>query len=140
MLQKYTIEEYSTLYDSLSEKNRELFWNNDISSRIRKIEEDFTLTEKQGDAITLITAHLFLGILPPIKLEKVIRDELKINDSTSEKITDTFFRTLVFPVQLSLKNLYEDSDFRRTDKETPLQRAEREKANNINDLYREPIE
>ena len=140
MLKKYTTSEYLKLYTGLPENVTTLFWDDDISKRIIKIESLFDLKEEQVELLTEITAQVFLGILPPVKLEKAIVDGLGLDETTGKKVTDEFFRTLVFPIKPVLKELYEDDDFRRSEEETPEQKEKREKTGGVGDAYREPIE
>ncbi len=140
MLKKYTTSEYLKLYANLPENITTLFWDDDISKRIIKIESLFDLKEEQGVALTEITAQVFLGILPPVKLEKAIVEDLRLDETTGKKVTNEFFRTLVFPIKPLLKELYEDDDFRRSEGETSSEKEERERKGGVNDTYREPVE
>ncbi len=140
MLERKPIEEILDIYETLPKKITDLFWSDDVANRIKKIESSFGLTEKQGDALTGITAYLLLGILSPLSLEKTIKGELNLEENIAEKITDDYFRLLVFPLKPLLRHLYEENEFKRREGETPSEKEERERRGGVNDTYREPIE
>ncbi len=142
MLKSYTVDEYRNLYEGLSKKMQRLFWDDDISGRIEKISERFDLKNKEMKKLLQIIAHLFLGILPPSHIKKVVEVEIGINGDRNEMISNEITRLLVAPFYMLLKEIYEEDEFKKIgvksfSEEENTNKTER---NSFGDVYREPID
>ncbi len=140
MLNKTSTKEILEAYSKLPKKITDLFWSEDISTRLQKIEKTFDLTEHQGDILTEIIAHVFLGLLPPCSMRESLQKELSVDNLIANKITEEAFRSLIFPFQEELKEVYTDEDFKIFKNETLAEKIERERKGGVSDSYREPIE
>ncbi len=140
MLIQRTTKEILEAYGKLPKKITDLFWSDDVSVRLQKIEKSFNLTKEQGDQLTEIMSLLFLGFLPPYSISKEIEKRFSLDEFSSKKITEDFFRMIVFPLQGALTEIYAVEDFKMHKDETIKEKLEREKRGGINDGYREPID
>ncbi len=140
MLSKTSTKEILEAYGKLPKEITDLFWSDDISVRLQKIEKSFHLAEAQGDQLTEILSLVLLGFLPPCSMLNVIQKELSLDDLSAKKINDEFFRSIIFPFQEILRKIYSEEDFKIYQNETLAEKIERERRGGINDSYREPIE
>jgi hypothetical protein len=139
MIKKLSATEWLELYKKLPRKNQLLLWEDDMASRIKKIEERFKLTKKQGDSLTEMIAYILLGALPPLEIKKAIVNEFLVEEEFAQKISDEIFRSIIFPSKPLLKEIYEEKHFKIEDGETEEEKEEREKKGGLSDTYREPI-
>ncbi len=138
MLKEYTTKEYQELYLSLPKKMQSVFWDEELSSRVEKISERFNLSSSHQHKIVKMTVHLFLGVLPPGQVGLVINEELKLEGSLSQKITNDFVRFIIYPIQHLLREIYSEEDFKIAGIENFLK--DNKDNSFYRDNYREPIE
>jgi hypothetical protein len=136
MLEKYTTTEYRDLYENLSKKIQSLFWDEDFSNRIAKITERFKLNKREEEKLMTLTAHIFLGVLPPSQISHALDGEIILDRDNTERLANEIIRFLVSPIQHLLREIYEDDDF----KKVGIKNDFYQKTNTTNgDSYREPI-
>ncbi len=135
MLIEYTHEEYKKLYEKLPKDFQKFFWDEDIAIYIEKIRERHGLENIEGNKISLIVAHIFLGITEAEKLEEIIIEEIEPNREKAKKIAREINRFIVSPARPFLEQLYG----KKEKKITSVFESEKEREG-LGDTYREPIE
>ena len=109
MRKEYTIKEKWEMYEKLSQKNKDLFWDDGVSARIKKSSSRYNLTEDQNDILFDVIAMLFLGVLLPSQLPKTIKEEILLENNTA--LAQEIIRFVIYPVHHILRNLYADEEF-----------------------------
>ncbi len=137
MLDQYTTQEYREIYKDLPKKVKNLFWEDDIADRIRKIVERHELNEYKEKKIIRIVAHIFFGLLPPKNLKEVVLKEIVASPDYAERIVLDINRLIVSPTKHLLKEVYEEENKEEDQKSIP---HAQEKTTGFSDAYREPIE
>ncbi len=135
MLAEYTDEEYKKLYEKLPKDFQKFFWDDDIAIHIEKIRERHNLDNIVGNKISLIVAHIFLGIIEEERLEEVIAEEIEPNKEKAKKIAKEVNRFVISPVRPFLEQLYS-----KKEKKVESVFESPKKRDGIGDSYREPIE
>lgn len=139
MVQRYGPEEFWELYENIPEKVQKVFWDEDIRDRLDKIAERFNLNESQKEEISIITAHLFLGTVPPSQIYPIIEEDFNLGKGFAERLSNEFIRFIVYPTQPLLRELYKEEEFSRIGVKKDFN-EERKERTSFGDSYREPIE
>ncbi len=143
MLKKYTTDDYWKLYEDLSPKIQNLFWENDIDNRIEKIAERFQLGENKKEKVIQIIAHLFFGVLPLSQIKTAVEKEIALESTENEKLSKEIVRFIIYPVQHILREVHEEEEFKKIGVRSNFHeedKPEKEKTTDFGDIYREPIE
>ncbi len=139
MHKKYTSEEKQELYQKLSKKNKSLFWDEGVNTRIGKTISRFSLTDAQSDILFEIIGNLFAGVSLPSQIPKIIEKEIPIESNTN--LAQEIIRFVIYPVNHILRNLYADEEFDKIGVKKDFSTEEKRKWHNeFGDTYREPVE
>ncbi|GEM_PF-1996037 len=152
MPKKYTKKECREIYEKLPPKIKELFWDEDVSDRIEKVIKRFNLGKIKGDRLNKIIFYVFLGLLPPSLIKRMLKEKLALSEKESEELGDEVIRYIIAPMKHLLKMLYKKeefekvgikSDFYEKDTETERKKSPQKKeetSKDSSDPYREPVE
>lgn len=139
MRKEYTTKEKWEMYEKLFQKNKDLFWDDGVSARIKKSSSRFNLTEEEEKTLLDIIAALFLGVLLPSQLPKTIEQEIPTENSSN--LAQEIIRFVIYPIQHILRNLYADEEFDKIGIKKDFSDKERKEwQSEFGDTYREPIE
>jgi hypothetical protein len=131
----YPPEQLWPLYEKLPKDLQEAIFASKSADIIADIGMRNGLPEEIVSEIAKYTGYVLLGLLSPEKLEKTLKEDLKMDSVLAKKISWEISRFIFYPVKPFLKNLY-TTELEELEKE--IEKGIKESENK--DKYREPIE
>lgn len=154
----YPQEKLWALYEKLPPRLKEAIFSQETAEIISKVCDYYGIEKEKISEIAKNVGYVFLGILPPEKLENVLAEELEIKVNLAKAINSELQNSLFFLYKSELDSLYgKGSDIPskkitspprtpQTKMETPSFEIKAEllkesaKNQHQRDIYREPIE
>ncbi len=141
MPENYDSKEYWELYKNLPKKIQNLFWEDDISSRIEKITERFELDNERREKLLEIVASVYLGILPPSQIKNTVSQKVRMSEEKTSLLSNEIIRFLVSPLKPLLEDIYEKEEFEKIGIKSFKEEVDKKENNSdFGDVYREPVE
>jgi len=132
MKEEYSPEKIWKIYRNLPENLKEAIFSVETADNI------YNICEKNGidkvSRVAKLVGYTLLGLLPPEKLQRMLKKELKITPALAKKVTQEISRFIFYPVRKSLSEIYKIETLHQ-EIETASQESKK-----TQDIYREPIE
>lgn len=105
MPKKYTSEQFWKLYENLPKELKDALFSGETGNNIYEICKKNGIAEKLEDIVDLVGAVL-VGVLLPDNFQKILEEELRIEDEVAKKVTHEINRFIFFPVKNSLAEMH----------------------------------
>lgn len=136
----YPPEQLWPLYEKLPKDLQQAIFSEETAETISDVCTRYGLAEEKISEVAKYTGYVMLGLLPFDEFQKTLKEELKLENDSAEKVALEIFRFVFFPLKENLEALYKIKIEKPpalpkepTAKEKSTERQER-------DIYREPIE
>ncbi len=136
---KIAATEKWNLYEDLPKKNQNLFWSDDMNSRVHKTALRFNLNEEEKNDLLEIIGDLLLGLILPTQLKKILQENF--SENITENLFNEIVRFIIYPINHLLREVYADEEFEKLGvKKSFTENEEKKWKTSFGDGYREAIE
>jgi len=103
---EYNKKQLWGLFNVLPDKLKDAIFSEETAKAIASICATHKITDDKKSEIAKLVGDSLMGLLPPDKLQTVIEEEIKIEQSEAEKIALEINRFILYPVKEALGSLY----------------------------------